>query len=148
MSLQDKALRTCVNLYHPAHADVQHIVDLCNDFVQRHRQARAAAPAMPMLALCRGQPGAPWSGVEECAVVDVDPPDATASLPAVTATPLRAYVDGDDRGDAGDALGAAPGRVCHGGACGSVRATPRFSRLGLERLVVVDPATVTVVPAM
>jgi hypothetical protein len=144
---QDKALRTCVNLCHPMYADVLPIVDLANDFVQRHRPTRAAAPAMPMLALCRprhtgtGTAGSGRGGgcaVEDSVVVDDVPPDTYASLPATAATLLCDY-DYDDDLD-----------VCGGGGVGEtdLQASSRFTRLGLERIIVVDPATVTPVAAI
>jgi hypothetical protein len=149
---QDKALRTCVNLCHPMYADVLPIVDLANDFVQRHRPTRAAAPAMLMLALCRprhtgtgtagsgrGAGAGAGGGAEDSVVVDDVPPDTHASLPATLATPLCDY-DFDDLD------------VCGGGGGGvgetDLQASSRFTRLGLERIVVVDPATVTPVAAI
>jgi len=146
---QDKALRTCVNLCHPMYADVLPIVDLANDFVQRHRPTRAAAPAMPLLALCRPRHtgtgtagsgrGAGACGAEDSVVVDDVPPDTYASLPATAATLLCDYDD-----DALDVCGGVGGGVGET----DLQVSSRFTRLGLERIIVVDPATVTPVAAI
>jgi hypothetical protein len=73
--------------------------------------------------------------------VDDVPPDTYASLPATVATPLCDYDYDFDLLD-----------VCGGGGGGvgetDLQASSRFTRLGLERIVVVDPATVTPVAAI